>query len=109
MWNDFPYTVFDTGRLGGFKELSIDGFPELCFSVSCDVGPCGVANANYNFFFPRAFASSVNNNNIIIIKKDWQCKAGRVRLTSYQSKDPSPSLPTYRRKEEKGKIVKVKK
>ena len=51
MWNDFPYTVFDTGRLGGFKELSIDGFPELCFSVSCDVGACGVAKANYKQYF----------------------------------------------------------
>ena len=27
---------------------------------------------------------------IIIIKKDWQCKAGRGRLTPYQSEDPSP-------------------
>ena len=27
---------------------------------------------------------------IIIIKKDWQYKAGRVRLTPYQSEDPSP-------------------
>ena len=45
---------------------------------------------------------------IIIIKKDWQCKAGRGRLTPYQSKDPSPTLPTYRGKEEKGKIVEDK-
>ena len=28
---------------------------------------------------------------IIIIKKDWQCKAGRGRLTPYQSEDPSPN------------------
>ena len=46
---------------------------------------------------------------IIIIKKDWQCKAGRGRLTPHQSEDPSPTLPTYRGKEEKGKIVKDKK
>ena len=46
---------------------------------------------------------------IIIIKKDWQCKAGRGRLPPYQSEDPSPSLPTYRGKEEKGKIVEDKK
>ena len=46
---------------------------------------------------------------IIIIKKDWQCKAGRGRLTPYQSEDPSPTLPTYRGKEEKGKIVEDKK
>ena len=46
---------------------------------------------------------------IIIIKKDWQCKAWRGRLTPYQSEDPSPTLPTYRSKEEKGKIVEDKK
>ena len=45
---------------------------------------------------------------IIIIKKDWQCKAGRGRLTPYQSEDTSPTLPTYRGKEEKGKIVEDK-
>ena len=36
---------------------------------------------------------------IIIIKNDWQCKAGRGRLTPYQSEDTSPTLPTYRGKE----------
>ena len=46
---------------------------------------------------------------IIIIKKDGQCKAGRGKLTPYQSEDPSPTLPTYRGKEEKGKIVEDKK
>ena len=46
---------------------------------------------------------------IIIIKKDWQCKAVRGRLTTYQSEDPSPTLPTYRGKNEKGKIVEDKK
>ena len=46
---------------------------------------------------------------IIIIKKDWQCKAGRGRLTPYQSEDSSPTLPTYGIKEEKGKIVEDKK
>ena len=45
---------------------------------------------------------------IIIIKKDWQCKAGRGRLTPYQSEDPNPTLPTYRGKEEKRKIVEDK-
>ena len=45
----------------------------------------------------------------IIIKKDWQCKAGRGRLPPYQSEDPSPTRPTYRGKEEKGKIVEDKK
>ena len=46
---------------------------------------------------------------IIIIKKDWQCKAGKGRLTPYQSEHPSPTLPIYRGKEEKGKIVEDKK
>ena len=45
----------------------------------------------------------------IIIKKDWQCKAGRGRLTPYHSEDLSPTLPTYRGKEEKRKIVEDKK
>ena len=30
-------------------------------------------------------------------------------MAPYQSEDPSPTLPTYRRKEEKGKIVEDKK
>ena len=46
---------------------------------------------------------------LLLWKKDWQCKAGRGRLTPYQSEDPSPTLPTYRGKEEKGKIVEDKK
>ena len=46
---------------------------------------------------------------LFIIKKDLQCKAGRGRLPPYQSEDPSPTLPTYRGKEEKGKIVEDKK
>ena len=46
---------------------------------------------------------------IIIIKKDWQCKAGRGRLTPYQSEDPSPTLPAYRGKEDKWKIAEDKK
>ena len=46
---------------------------------------------------------------IIIIKRGWQCKAGRERLTSYQSKDPNPTTPTRRKKEEKGKTVGDKK
>ena len=38
---------------------------------------------------------------IIIIKRGWQCKAGRERLTPYQSEDPNPTTPTHRKKEEK--------
>ena len=41
--------------------------------------------------------------NIIITVKGWQCKAGRKRLTPYQSEDPSPIIPSHRMKEEKGK------
>ena len=37
------------------------------------------------------------------IKKGQQCKAGRERYTPYQSEDPSPTITTYRQKEEKGK------
>ena len=39
----------------------------------------------------------------IIIKKGRQCKAEREWYTPYQSEDPSPTTPTYRQKEEKGK------
>ena len=42
---------------------------------------------------------------IIIIKRGRQCKAGRERLTPYQSEDPNPTTPTHRKKEEKGKTV----
>ena len=40
---------------------------------------------------------------IIKIKKGQQCKAVREWYTPYQSEDPSPTIPTYRPKEEKGK------
>ena len=46
---------------------------------------------------------------IIIIKRGWQCKAGRERLTPYQSEDPNPRTSTHRKKEEKGKTVGDKK
>ena len=46
---------------------------------------------------------------IIIIKRGWQCKAGKERLTPYQSEDPNPTTPTHRKKEEKGKTVGDKK
>ena len=46
---------------------------------------------------------------IIIIKRGWQCKAGRDQLTPYQSEDPIPTTPTHRKKEEKGKTVGDKK
>ena len=40
---------------------------------------------------------------IISIKKGQQCKTGREWYTPYQSEDLSPTIPTYRQKEEKGK------
>ena len=46
---------------------------------------------------------------IIIITRGWQCKAGRERLTPYQPKDPNPTAPTHRKKEEKEKTVGDKK
>ena len=45
----------------------------------------------------------------IAIKKDRQRKNGRGRLTPHQSEDPTPTPPTHRRKEEKGKTAEVKK
>ena len=45
---------------------------------------------------------------IIIIRKGRQCKAGRERLTPYQSEDPNPTTTTHRMKEEKGKTVETK-
>ena len=46
---------------------------------------------------------------IINIKKDWQCKAGRECLIPCQSEDPSPTISTHIKKEEKGKAVADKK
>ena len=40
---------------------------------------------------------------LLLFKKGRQCKAGREWLTPYQSEDPNPTVPTYRKKEEKGK------
>ena len=45
---------------------------------------------------------------IIIIKKGWQCNAGRERLTPYQPGDPSPIVLIHRMKEEKGKQQETK-
>ena len=39
----------------------------------------------------------------VIIKKGRQCKAEREWYTPYQCEDPSPTIPTYRQKEEKRK------
>ena len=41
---------------------------------------------------------------IIIIKKEFQCKAFREWFTPYQSRDTTPTIPTYRKQEMKLKI-----
>ena len=46
---------------------------------------------------------------IILIRKGRQCKAGRERLTPYQSEDPNPTTRTHSMKEEKGETVGDKK
>ena len=48
-------------------------------------------------------SKDITHSYFIIIKKGRQCKAGRERLTPYQSEDLSPTIPTHGRKEEKGK------
>ena len=46
---------------------------------------------------------------LLLVKKVFECKAERERLTPYQSEDPNPTTPTHRIKEEKGKTVRDKK
>ena len=62
-----------------------------------------------SFFFCTNFWSYLfcpkTNTFIIIIKKCQRCKAEREWYTPYQSEDPSPTIPTYRQKEEKEKKV----
>ena len=52
VWNDLPYTVFDTGTLDGFKgAVNRWLHPRVCFPVFCDAGDCGVEKAIYKQFF----------------------------------------------------------
>ena len=46
---------------------------------------------------------------IIIIKNGRKFKAGRELLTSYQSGDPSLTIPSHRKKEEKNMRKREKK
>ena len=39
----------------------------------------------------------------LLLKKGQQCKAEREWCTPYQSEDTSPTMSTYRQKEDKGK------
>ena len=44
MWNILTFTLFDTGRLDGFKgTVNIGCLPELCFSVFGGASACGNA------------------------------------------------------------------
>ena len=45
---------------------------------------------------------------IIFIKRGLQCKVGRELFTPYQSDDPSPSITTYSKNEEKRKTIEDK-
>ena len=69
-------------------------------------GVQGIINAECS-----QLGSFIVQNSVIIvsIKKGWQCNAVRERLTPCQSEDPSPTIPTHRMKEEKGKTVEDKK
>ena len=73
-----------------------------------------VFTQNHNFTLPshnllQKWLVTQSNSIIIIIKRDWQCKAGRERLTPYQSEDPNPTTPTLERNKRKGKTVGDKK
>ena len=69
-----------------------------CVAVSLDPA----SHSAYNIIMPPR-SEGLLVTQYIIIKKGWQCKAGRERLTPYQSEDPTPTIPTHRMKEEKGK------
>ena len=65
--------------------------------------------SNYKFIIIIIIIISIIVIIISIIKRGWQCKAGRERLRPYQSEDPNPTTPTHRKKEEKGKTAGDKK
>ena len=95
------------------KIVLVNKFTVSTFFNYKDKLPAGVRSTLVYKFSCAQCASTYTGSTgriiIIIIKKDWQSKAGRGRLPTYQSEDPSPTLPTYRGKEEKGKIVEDKK
>ena len=65
-----------------------------------------ISNLSDKISFTHETMRQINSNIIIIIiKKDRQCKAEKEWYTPYESDDPSPTIPTYRQKEEKGKRV----
>ena len=58
-----------------------------------------IINNNYSYNYIHIIIIII----IIIIKNGRQCKAEREWCTPYQSEDPSPTIPTYRQTDEKGK------
>ena len=66
MWNDLPYTVFDSGTLDGFKSaVNRWQYPRVVFSFSVTQVPVWLRTKIINNFvfltFPRA--ADFNNNN----------------------------------------------
>ena len=45
---------------------------------------------------------------LLLFKKRFPIQGWKSAFTPYQSKDPSPKIPAYRKKYEKGKTVEVK-
>ena len=90
IWNSLPAAIRDSEGLHSFQKNKQMVREHLI---------------GQNYFFLLTLVLVI----IIIIKRGWQCKAGRDRLTPYQSEDPNPTTPTHRKKEEKGKTVGDKK
>ena len=66
MWNNLPYSVFDTGTLDGFtRAVNRWLLPSVVFLSFRGAGACGVAKAIYNnLAFPTwACAAGFNDNN----------------------------------------------
>ena len=75
--------------------------------------PAGICTPTYRIFIGSmcipvyTFSTLTDMNSIpiiiiiIIIKRGWQCKAGREQLTPYQSEDPNPTTPTHRKRRER--------
>ena len=72
-------------------------YAHLISKWTCNVKK--LCSSLYNIIFIAGFIFII----IIIIKKGQQCKAEREWYTPYQFKDQSPTILTYRQKEEKGK------
>ena len=85
----------------------------ICHSLPSHVITC-TSFIHHVFKFTQIFPyikchifSAIHFNNILLLllwkKVASAIKAGWERLTPYQSEDPSPTIPSHRMKEEKGK------